>query len=87
MMYDRASWHTTEALNIPKNIKLCPLPPYSPELNPMEQVWQQLRRIKLSNINFSSYDDILDACCEAWNCFADFDGNIQNLCTRSWTQF
>ncbi|MCK5081312.1 MAG: IS630 family transposase [Candidatus Omnitrophica bacterium] len=84
LLMDRAGWHTTEALNVPKNITLMPLPPYSPELNPMEQVWQQLRKIKLSNTNFKDYDDIVDSCCEAWNCFCDEDGNIQNLCTRDW---
>jgi len=86
VLMDRASWHTTEALNIPDNITLMPLPAYSPELNPMEQVWQQLRKIKLSNTNFKNYDAILDSCCEAWNCFCDEDGNIQNLCTRDWAQ-
>jgi hypothetical protein len=84
IMMDRASWHTTEALNIPENIRLMPLPAYSPELNPVEQIWQQLRKIKLSNTNFKSYEDIVDACCEAWNCFCDEEGNIQSLCTRSW---
>ncbi len=84
LLMDRASWHTTETLNVPDNITLMPLPPYSPELNPIEQVWQQLRKIKLSNTNFKDYDDIVDSCCEAWNCFCDTDGNIQNLCTRDW---
>lgn len=65
VLMDRASWHTTEALNSPDNIHLMPLPPYSPELNPMEQVWQQLRKIKLSNTNFKGYDHIVDSCCEA----------------------
>ena len=87
ILMDRASWHTTEALNIPKNISLMPLPPYSPELNPMEQVWQQLRKIKLSNTNFEDYDHIVDSCCEAWNCFCDEDGNINNLCSRNWANF
>ncbi len=86
VLMDRASWHMTEALNIPDNITLMPLPSYSPELNPMEQVWKQLRKIKLSNTHFKSYDDILDSCCEAWNCFCDEDGNIQNLCTRTWAK-
>lgn len=86
VMMDRASWHTTEALVIPPNITLMPLPPYSPELNPMEQVWQQLRRIKLSNTNFKDYDDIVHSCCEAWNTFCDEEGNIQELCTRSWAK-
>jgi len=85
ILMDRASWHTTEALIVPKNIRLMPLPPYSPELNPMEQVWQQLRKIKLSNICFSNYEHIVNACCEAWNTFCDEDGNIQNLCSRDWT--
>lgn len=84
ILMDRAGWHTTEALIVPNNILLMPLPPYSPELNPMEQVWQQLRKIKLSNTNFKDYDDIVDSCCEAWNCFVDEDGNIQNLCSRKW---
>ena len=87
ILMDRASWHTTEALIIPPNIHLMPLPPYSPELNPMEQVWQQLRKIKLSNTNFQGYEDIVSSCCEAWNCFCDEGGNIQNLCTRSWAKF
>jgi transposase len=84
LLMDRASWHTTEALNIPNNITLMPLPPYSPELNPMEQMWQQLRKIRLSNTVFKDHDDIVNACCEAWNCFCDQEGNIQKLCTRDW---
>jgi transposase len=84
LIMDRASWHTTETLNVPSNISILPLPSYSPELNPMEQVWQQLRKIKLSNTNFKNYDDITRSCCEAWNCFCNEDGNIENLCTRKW---
>ena len=87
VLMDRASWHTTEALNVPDNITIMPLPPYSPELNPMEQIWQQLRKIKLSNTNFKGYEDIVNSCCEAWNCFCDEDGNIQDLCTRDWAKF
>ena len=86
VLLDRAGWHMAEALNIPDNITLMPLPPYSPELNPIEQLWQQLRKIRLSNTAFEDYDSIVDACCDAWNCFCDEDGNIQNLCTRSWAQ-
>ena len=86
ILMDRASWHTTEALVIPKNLFLMPLPPYSPELNPMEQVWQQLRRKKLSNTCFQNYDHILNICCEAWNTFCDGEGNIKRLCTRDWAK-
>lgn len=86
ILMDRASWHTTEALNVPANISLLPLPPYSPELNPMEQVWQKLKRSYLSNTAFKDYDSIVDACCDAWNVFCDQDGSIKNLCTRAWAQ-
>lgn len=84
LMMDRASWHMTETLNVPENISIFPLPAYSPELNPMEQVWQQLRKIKLSNTSFKDYEDIVKSCCEAWNCFCDEEGNIANLCNRKW---
>jgi transposase len=84
LMMDRAGWHTTESLEIPDNISLCPLPAYSPELNPVEQVWQQLRRSYLSNRVFKDYDDIVSSCSEAWNCFCNEDGVIEKLCTRSW---
>jgi transposase len=84
IIIDRASWHTTEALNIPKNISLLPLPPYSPELNPMEQVWQKIKADSLTNTTFKSYDDIVEKCAKAWNSFCDEDGNIKQLCSRSW---
>lgn len=84
LLMDRASWHTTEALNIPANMSLFPLPPYSPELNPMEQVWQKLKGSYLSNRTFKNYDEIVEACSSAWNSFCDIDGNIKQLCSRSW---
>lgn len=84
IIIDRASWHTTEALNIPRNISLLPLPPYSPELNPMEQVWQKIKADSLTNTTFKSYDDIVAKCCKAWNSFCDEDGNIKQLCSRAW---
>lgn len=43
LIVDQAAWHTSSKLKIPVNITLLPLPPYSPELNPMEQVWLFLK--------------------------------------------
>lgn len=85
VLIDRASWHTTEALNIPPNITLFPLPPYSPELNPMEQVWQKIKQAELSNRTFKNYDEIVSCCVKAWNSFCDKEGNIKSLCSRAWT--
>ncbi len=74
----KQGWHLAAELNIPKNITLIKLPPYSSELNPMEQVFQQLRKIKLSNTFYKNYEEIDQACVEAWNSFIKVDGNIKN---------
>ena len=73
LVIDNARWHTSKQLKIPENITLIPLPPYSPELNPMEQVWQWMKHNHLSNIFFESYDDIVDKLSIAWNAFSDND--------------
>lgn len=86
LIMDRAGWHTTEALIIPKNITILPLPSYSPELNPMEQVWQKLKHGSLSNRVFKNYDEIVESCVQAWNSFCDEEGNIKSLCSRSWAK-
>lgn len=86
MLVDRASWHTTEQIQLPQNITLIPLPPYSPELNPMEQLWQQLRKIKLSNTAYDGYDEIVEAAVEAWTTFTDKSGAVQRLCSRDWAK-
>lgn len=83
IVIDGAPWHSHK-LEIPKNMTLLKLPPYSPELNPIEQVWQHLKQKRLSNRCFTGYDDIIDACCQAWNEFRANGSFIQSLCSRRW---
>jgi hypothetical protein len=59
LLFDRAGWHLAGALVVPENITILPLPPRSPELNPVENVWRFLRENWLSNRVFSGYDDIV----------------------------
>src|SRR4051812_23759307 len=66
LLLDRAGWHTTGHLTIPKNLTLIFLPSRAPELNPVENVWQYLRANWLSNRVFESYEAIIAAACEAW---------------------
>ena len=66
------------------NLSVLILPPASPELNPVEQIWQQLRGNWLANRCYDNYDAIVEACCHAWNWFVDLPGKIQQLCSRSW---
>ena len=67
LVLDQAGWHGARALVIPGNVTLVPLPPYSPELNPVERVWLYLRERYLSHRLMADYDAIVDACCRAWN--------------------
>jgi len=65
VLMDRAGWHTTGKLEIPSNISIIALPAKCPELNPVENIWQFMRDNWLSNRVFTSYDNIVDHCCEA----------------------
>lgn len=84
IILDKAGWHTSKNLRIPKNISLLPLPPYSPELNPQEQVGRQMKHNDLANRNFSNYNDIVEACCQAWMKIVNTQGAIRSLCSRAW---
>ena len=59
------------------------LPPYSPELNPVENVWQFLRQNHLSNRVFATYDAIVDARCQAWNALIAQPTRVRSITTRS----
>ena len=63
MLLDQAGWHMSKRLQIPENIRLLPQPPYSPELNPVEHVWEYLREKATPNKAFKSLDQLQDALC------------------------
>ena len=84
---DGAGWHKLGGrLVVPANLSLLHLPPYSPELNPVENVWQFLRQNYLSNRVLSTYEDILDACCDAWNALIAMPDRIQTIASRGWAK-
>ena len=59
---------------------------YSPELNPVENVWEFLRANFLSHRIWPDYDAIVDACCTAWNSLMHMPEQIASIATRSWAQ-
>ena len=59
VLMDRAGWHSTDKLKVPKNLTIILLPSRSPELNPVENIWQYLRQNWLSNRVFEDYDAIM----------------------------
>ena len=66
LVLDGAGWHAANHLKVPQNVTLIRLPPYSPELNPVERVWLYLRERHLSHRLLDGYDEIVDALCSAW---------------------
>jgi transposase len=84
IVLDKAGWHTSKNLRIPKNISLLSLPPYSPELNPQEQVGRQMKHNNLANRNFNNYNDIVEACSQAWMKIVSSPETIRSLCSRAW---
>lgn len=67
MQVDQAGWHQAKALKVPENIRLIPQPPYSPEVNPVEHLWEELREKYFHNLIFSSLDLLSDELCRGLN--------------------
>jgi hypothetical protein len=85
LICDGAGWHRAGGeLVVPDNITLLPLPPYSLELNPMENVWEYLRGNKLCSLVWDSYDAIVAACKAAWDFLMDDPLRIRSIGTREW---
>jgi len=84
LVLDGAGWHGGKDLRLPDNISLLTLPPYAPELNPVENVWQYLRGNKLAITVFDAYADIVDKCCQAWNFFAEDPAAVASITSRAW---
>jgi len=84
VLMDRAGWHTTDKLKVPKNITIILLPSRSPELNPVENIWQYMRENWLSNLVFENYDAIINAGCWAWNKLIAQPETITSIGMREW---
>ncbi len=84
VLMDRAGWHNTDKLKLPKNLSIILLPSRSPELNPVENIWQYLRQNWLSSTVFQDYHDIIDAGCNAWNKLIARPETIMSIGLRDW---
>lgn len=80
LLLDGAGYHQEAALELPPNMTLLPLPAYSPELNPAENIWAYLR----ANTVHESYDEIVAKACEAWMFFANDKERVASIATREW---
>jgi transposase len=86
LVMDGAGWHNSQALQIPANVSILLLPPYSPELNPTELIWRQLRQRKLSNRFYPTAEDLESAVEQAWLWIANQPHELSSLCLFPWIQ-
>lgn len=84
LVLDQAGWHTSRRLDVPANLTLTHLPPYSPELNPVEKLWQYVRERFFSHRILPSLAAAIDAARDAWNRLVTEPGRVRSLTAFPW---
>ena len=84
LILDGAGWHTGNEVQVPPNITLLLLPPYSPELNPVERVWRWLRDRKLSNRILPAGDELDALLAEAMRGISP--ERLRSICHTHWLE-
>lgn len=84
LVLDNAGWHVAKALLIPANLTLLFLPPYSPELNPVERLWAWLRSHQLCNRIYVDYDELLHETDRAWMTLDA--ARLKSVCACPWIE-
>ena len=79
MQVDGAGWHRSNELVVPTNIRLIKQPPYSPEVNPVEHVWDELREKYFHNRVFLSLDLLIDVLCQGLTDLAEDTKRLRSL--------
>lgn len=82
LVMDQAGWHISKDLEIPDNFEIVHLPPYSPELNPVERLWQWIRRNFMRNRLFEKLHQVEDALSDAWDSLST--SILQSICRCSY---
>jgi hypothetical protein len=83
LVWDGAGYHKSGTLQVPQNITLVPLPPYSPQLNPIENLWHYLRSHYWSNRCYADYDALEAAACHAWQQLVAQSGILKTVCAAA----
>ena len=82
LVADKAAWHTAKGLKIPDNIEIIPLPPYTPEMNPIEQIWAWLRLHGFRNEVFLTLDKVVDRLCVTIRSLSSV--TVKSITHRDW---
>ena len=86
LVCDQAGFHKSRGLEVPENVTIIPLPAYSPELNPVENLWFYFRSHYWANRAYDDYDDLSEAAIEAWQKAALDPEIIKSVCRVSYAE-
>ena len=82
LVCDGAMWHKAESLRWPENIRRLSIPPYTPEMNPIEQIWKQIRSMGFKNEVFPTLEAVMDRLCDTINQLTD--EIVRSITCRQW---
>lgn len=82
LVCDGARWHKSNSLKIPENIELAFIPPYTPEMNPIEQIWEEVREKGFRNESFQTLAKVVDRLCETICALSSY--TIMSITRRNW---
>jgi len=82
LVADKAAWHTAKSLVIPENIEIVSLPPYTPEMNPIEQIWAWIRLHGFKNEVFQTLDNVVDRLCDTIRSLSQ--NTVKSITYRDW---
>ena len=84
LFVDNAAWHRSRALEVPENVRLYPLLPYTPELNPIEQIWDEIREKGFRNEVYNSLKLVVDRLCATAVALMDNPARVASITRRDW---
>lgn len=82
LVCDGASWHKSKTLEVPENINLIFIPPYTPEMNPIEQIWKEIRKLGFKNEVFKTLEKVIDGLCDTIRSLSS--DTIKSITGRDW---
>ena len=82
LVADGTAWHKSKTLDIPENIEIILLPPYTPEMNPIEQIWAWLRLHGFRNEVFQTLDKVVDRLCNTISSLSS--ETVKSITHRNW---
>jgi putative transposase len=82
LVADGAAWHRSKTLKVPNNIEILALPPATPEMNPIEQIWREVRKRGFRNEIFQTLGHVIERLCETIRTISPED--IQSITHRDW---